>query len=108
MRAGTPGLHTIVGRAMIHVLTVTPHGMSLAARTTGAPPLPSWGAWTQTMMKAMKALLPTHTSVAYGSTWKKCTWHTPTLTMCRRFDDLASVPLRTTWQFGVTAGCRGG
>jgi hypothetical protein len=28
----------------------------------------SAGAWTQTMMKAMKALLPTHTSVAYGST----------------------------------------
>jgi hypothetical protein len=38
-------------------------------RTTGAPPLPSAGAWTQTMMKAMKALLPTHNSVEYGSKW---------------------------------------
>ena len=64
-------------------------------RTTGAPPLASAGASTQMMMKAMKALLPTHTSVAYGSRWKKCTLQTPMLTTCRRFDDLASVPLRS-------------
>ena len=54
----------------------------------------SAGAWTQTMMKAMKALLPAHTSVEYGSRLWKCTWHTLTLTMCRCFADLVSVPLR--------------